>query len=192
MPLALSLCLRASKDSGLSPSFITFASAVGQNEDSLAPVRSANGGRSKHTPFRIVPAFGQLPENGVESSNKQSADVFHEHDSRSYLANDASELIPEPGSVALDDSLAAAGDGDVLTRESANDAIHCSTPRATVEGFNVRPDRSGLQRPLFNPCCQNFAVFDSALDIADRSSIWASDSESGIESGPSGKQADGT
>jgi hypothetical protein len=165
---------------------------VGQDENPFAPVRSATIGRSKHTPFRIVPAFGQLPENDVESSNKESADVFHEDDCRSYLANDASELEPEAGSVALNDSFASAGNADVLAGKSANDAIHASTPRLTVERSNIRPDRRWLQRPLFNPCCQNFAVFDSALDITDRSSAWASNPQSGVKSGSSAKQADGT
>jgi hypothetical protein len=68
-----------------------------ENPDSLSSMRSANGGRSQHSPFRIVPERGQVSEDNVESSTSESWGVFHEDESRSNLANDASHLPPESG-----------------------------------------------------------------------------------------------
>jgi hypothetical protein len=142
--------------------------------------------------LRIIPEVGQVSENSVDSSNKESADVFHEDDSGLYLANDAGILEPKARSVAFDDSCSISGNGDILARESSRDAIHRSTPSCAVEGSNVRPDRRFVQRPFFNPCSQNFCVLNSDLDITDCSSRWASELKSEIESRSSGKQADGT
>jgi hypothetical protein len=62
--------------------------------DSLPPMRSANVGRSQDSPLRIVPERGQFSENDVEASTSESWRVFHERESRSNLANDASHLPP--------------------------------------------------------------------------------------------------
>lgn len=44
-----------------------------------------------------------------------------------------------------------AGAGDVLAREAARDEIHDSTPRATIEGADVVPDRRLIQGLVFHP-----------------------------------------
>jgi len=46
-------------------------------------VGRADIARPKHLPFRIEPEVCQVPENPVDSSNKERADVLHEDDTRS-------------------------------------------------------------------------------------------------------------
>src|SRR6266700_366609 len=94
------------------------AIGVGQQEESFSSVRSADIARSKHIPFRIEPERGQIPENAIEPSVSESCDVFHEDDSGSKRANDASELGPEPRAGTLDAG-AFAGEADVLAGEAA-------------------------------------------------------------------------
>ena len=118
-------------------------------------------------PLRIEPQGGQVSENDVESSNKERADVFHEHEAGSNLANEASVLSPEPGLLAVEDPLAPAGVADVLTRESASDVIHDATPRAAVEGRNVTPDRRRIQPPLFHARDQDRGGIGFPLDETD-------------------------
>jgi hypothetical protein len=87
---------------------------VGEEEEAFAELRGSHGGSAEHTPLRIVPEFGQRSENDIHSSNKQGADIFHEHVSRSYFANDALELEPEPAAVPVPDAFALSGIADVL------------------------------------------------------------------------------
>src|SRR4051812_18984912 len=88
------------------------------NEEPVTDVRGTNGSRRNAIPFRVIPARGQVPENSVEPPNKESCDVFHEDEARSYRANEPSELCPQAGSVPVDsDSLSRIG--NVLTREPA-------------------------------------------------------------------------
>jgi hypothetical protein len=105
---------------------------VGQDEDALALMRSSGIVRSHTTPLRIEPHRGQVTEDDIESPNSERCDVFHEDELRSHLANDASEVSPEAGPVSFD-SFPLAGVADVLTGESASDAIHEATPRAAIE-----------------------------------------------------------
>jgi hypothetical protein len=73
-------------------------------------------------PLRVVPERDQVSENSSHSPVKQSCDVLHDDVSRSYLANNSSELSPQSGSLAVE-SGSGSGDGDVLTREAAADEV---------------------------------------------------------------------
>jgi hypothetical protein len=73
-------------------------------------------------PFRVIPDRGQVSEYGVESSSKQSCDVFDDHILRSNLANESCEVTPKTGPRACNSSTLAGG-ADVLTGESAADKI---------------------------------------------------------------------
>lgn len=55
---------------------------------------SAGMVRSEHSPFRIVPQRGQVPENNVKSPRSEYWAVLHEHVARSYLANDPRHVFP--------------------------------------------------------------------------------------------------
>src|SRR5262245_48437874 len=88
-------------------------------------MRRTNIGRAYKRPFRVVPSSGQAPENGLDASNKQPADVLHNDDARSKLANASVEFKPEPGAIPVQTSTLA-GVGDVLTGESADEDFNSS------------------------------------------------------------------
>lgn len=60
------------------PAFSAQALGVGQDEHPLPPVRRPDSLRRKHSPFRIVPEGGKVPENVRHPSNKQASDILKE------------------------------------------------------------------------------------------------------------------
>ena len=101
----------------------SFATGVGHNEDAIANVRRANGGSGNAIPFRVIPALGQLSENGSEFSgvSQEPCNVLHEDVARSHLANEPSEFRPEPSVICVTESFP--GDADGGTRESSAEEI---------------------------------------------------------------------
>jgi hypothetical protein len=83
---------------------------------------SAHGACGYNRPLRVIPDSGKVSENDVDSSIKESCDIFHEHDPRSKRANEARELSPESGSFSVNSS-AKTSMADVLAWESAADGI---------------------------------------------------------------------
>lgn len=114
--------------------------AEAEDEDALAPLRGADVGRSKATPFRIEPERGQAAENVSESFVAEPWDVLQEHDDGSKVAKMTLDDGPQPSVVGLD--ALRSGETDGLTGEAPKEAIHPAAPWASVEGLEVRPDRS--------------------------------------------------
>lgn len=97
----------------------------GDEPDPLAALRRADVGSGETIPPRIVPERGQISENFSEGTSvadgKQPWDVF-QHDVRgSKLAQNSSELGPEPPLVTL--STARSRCRPRLARESSSDDI---------------------------------------------------------------------
>jgi hypothetical protein len=170
---------------------VAVAVAVGQDEDPLAAVGRTHVARLEAAPLRIEPQRGQVTEDDVESSNKESADVLHEDEVGSHLANDADVLAPETRARALDDAGPLARGADVLAGEASNDEIHAATPRAAVEGAHVRPDRRVIQDPPLHARCQDRGCVGFPLHVADRASD-SSAAESKVDPADAGEEADGT
>jgi hypothetical protein len=57
---------------------------------------------------------------------------------------------PQPASVAVD-SDSVPTDCDVLAREAASDDIHQATPRLSIEGSHIVPDREWFEAPIVLP-----------------------------------------
>ena len=95
---------------------------------------------AQHTPSRIIPHLGQVAENTSKPARSEDWGVFHEDVVRSNLANDSRLFFPESASRPFDSFSGAVCGTDVLTRESARNDIHQSTPGLTVEGSHVVPD----------------------------------------------------
>jgi hypothetical protein len=103
-------------------------------------------------PLRIVPERGKAPEYGIEPSKSESADVFHDCESRSKLANKAGILVPEAGSLTRQPS-AFTSDGNILAGEAPGDD--------PVPGGEIcAPDRSDVS--------ERFGVGESLLIDSDR------------------------
>jgi len=89
------------------------------DKNSVTKMSGTNGRRRYRIPFRIVPAFGKLSENGIHPPppNKQRCHVFQEDVFWSYHANEPHEVEEQPASLTPD-SFAPSGAADVLAWEA--------------------------------------------------------------------------
>ena len=118
---------------------------VGQDPYSVSLVGSAGMVRSEHSPFRIVPHRGQVPENNVKSPRSEYWTVLHEHVSGSYLANDPRHVFPHPGSLP-GDACAFPGCANVLAWEAPRYHVNKAAPWLSVKGLNVIPNRERREK----------------------------------------------
>ena len=116
-----------------------------ENEDPLPAVRRSDSGRAEQTPLRIEPEVVQVCEDSDKSSSNKPRHVLQEDDPRSRLANEPGALEPEAGARSLSEPRSLSGKRDVLAGEPRSEAIHRAAPRPSVEGGEVRPDRSLLE-----------------------------------------------
>ena len=107
---------------------------MGHDPDAVPPVGCAKGGSGNTVPLRVIPDLSEPPENRVQSSSAKGWDVFDEAPARPRLGDDAVELEPEAGPVAIEAG-AAPGDGDVLAGEPAGNDINA--PKARVIASEV-------------------------------------------------------
>jgi len=113
-----------------------------------------DGVRSQHSPFRIEPHRGQVSKHGSESSKSEHWGVFHEHETGSYLANNPCHFPPQAGALAVDACALACG-ADVLAWESARNNVNSASPRSSVKGSNVIPDRERRKNSIVLSLEQN-------------------------------------
>ena len=111
-----------------------------KDPDPISFVWSADVSRAQHSPLRIEPHLGQVSEYTSEPPRSESWGVLHERVSRSNLANDSSELHPEPASLSVK-TFAFTGDGDVLARKSSRNHVNTASPLVSVKGTHIGPDR---------------------------------------------------
>jgi hypothetical protein len=103
--------------------------------------------RSQHTPFRIEPHLGQVPENSSKPSNSEERGVFHPDPLGSNLANDPGKLAPKPGMLSIDPG-SLAGAADVRAGKPARNDVNNSSPRSSVKMAHVRPNRERLEESI--------------------------------------------
>lgn len=188
-PFAFTAALRARNVSGCSPSFETKASGVGQEEQSFPLMGSSNVGRLEHTPLDIRPQGGKPLEDFLEAKAEVSKDVLAEQVSGSALAVDPQDFGPEVPGVSFSESLP--GRAERLARVSANDEIHAATPRSSVEGSQVTPDRSLSQPPFLHRCDQTRGRECFPFDVTDRASR-SKALESKVDPADAGAETEGT
>jgi hypothetical protein len=122
---------------------------VGQEEDSGALVRGADITRSNDGPRAAIASDLEVLTDGGKSPSC-SGDVLPEEERCLALDGDPGVLEEEPGAAAVEPN-ALPGDAEILARCAASDEIHEATPRASVEGAHVVPDRSLCQLRFFHP-----------------------------------------
>jgi hypothetical protein len=110
--------------------------------------------------------LGQVSEYSSETPRNERWGVFHEHESRFHLANDASVLSPEAGALATDPG-ALSGAANVLTRKSAGDDVDVPAPGAPVEGAHVVPHGEPRQGSVALSGEQHPPAVGINLDSAD-------------------------
>lgn len=129
-------------------------------------MRGANVPRSQHIPSRIKPERGQVTEDDSEPARSEHWGVLHEDVTGSNLANDASELAPEAGSLALDAG-AAPRARDVLAGEPAADDVDEPAPGQPVEGADVVPDGERVEHAVALALSEHALAVGVEFDGAD-------------------------
>lgn len=137
-------------------------------------------------------AFGFVHNGGGGRSD--ACDVLQKEVSRTAIFGNSEEVEEKPASLAVQ-PCAAACKGQVLAREAANDAIHCSTPCVSVEGGNVGPDRRVIQGAFGHARRHDAGGESFPLNVTDGASLDAQVSEAGVQSdakhSDAGKALDG-
>ena len=116
------------------------ALGVGNNPDSVAPVRGTNVCCRYNSPVRIKPQRGKVGEDSVEPSNSEHWAVLNECVLGSYFANDSRHVLPQSAALAVDSGAPACA-ADVLARKAPRYDVNKSAPRGSVKGLNVIPNR---------------------------------------------------
>lgn len=143
--------------------------AVGQDEDPLAAVGSADIGRLDTQPLRIEPEVGQAPKEASKSiPGNKASHVFHEDEAGSHLANDPKELVDEVSVVVSAPLLSGARVR--LARDSAKDEIHQSSIAFAVEPAHVEVNRRCAQGRLLHPLQEDGLGVGFPLNVAHHSS----------------------
>lgn len=122
---------------------------------------------------------------------QMSTDVFEDAEGRLAFREDPSDLgpqVPVVGSAHL-----GAGHAEGLAGVSAHDEIHAATPWSSVEGADVRPDRSRIQGTRRHSRDQIRGSVGFPLHHSDRTGVWASKPSKGVvesklEAGSSGEK----
>jgi hypothetical protein len=164
------------------------ARAVGHDVDASSEMSCSDLGRRKHAPLRIEPELGQVPENSFQASNKEAWDVLQKDPPGLNVANDADNLRPDVAVVALAELLP--GDAKRLTGESRSNEIHDSTPRASIEGSEVTPERSRIQGALFHTRRQDRGGIGFPLHVTDDAGGRLGESNAEFESSDAGAEGE--
>jgi hypothetical protein len=156
------------------------ALGVGQEEDPSSFVRGANVTRTNDGPSASVASlFEVLADAGNNPSC--SGDVLPAEEWGLALDGD-------PGALSVE-ACPLPGEGEILARRSASDEIHQSTPRASVEGAHVVPERSWRHGLLFHPGHEDGRSEGVPLDVHHRLHSEGG-GEAEIEPSDSGADAD--
>lgn len=170
---------------------LTIAVGVGsEHEESVTEVRGADGCRRNAVPLDTPPARGQVPKYASERPRKVTWYVLQEHELGSHFANDAPDLMPEPALVV--DAEAQSSDGLGLAWISRSDEIHAATPRSTIEGGEVVPDRSRIQGRVLHPGHEDGRAEGLPLNSAHKSMVCSGESDAEVESADAGAESEGT
>lgn len=163
-----------------------------ETEHPLAPVRRANvAGGTEHRRLQSVAHSDQrLSESPNPPKSNEIWDILDEDQGRLALADDARQVADEVSRVVSGGASSSARIG--LTGDSASDEIHNSTPRASVEGGNVRPDRRRSHGSRFHRRDQVCGGECFPLHVAHGASRLAGEVQPSLESGVSGADAEGT
>jgi len=127
-------------------------------------VRGTNLSRSEHTPLRIEPVGIEVGEYVRESFTNVPSDVLEEGHRCPCFSEDPSDFRPEVSGVVGSEALPRAAEG--LAGVTGSEDIHAATPRATVEGSEVVPNRRSLQGRFFHPRHEGFRGSCFPLDVA--------------------------
>ncbi|GAA0774784.1 hypothetical protein GCM10009077_11070 [Roseibium denhamense] len=96
-----------------------------------------------------------------------SFDIFEEAPLRIDFFNNAPDVRPQVAGIVFAFSLS--GKGEWLAGISASDEMNLSTPRSTVEGGNIVPQRRWIQGLVFHPRHEGACSEGFPLDVTNSS-----------------------
>ena len=137
-----------------------------------------------------LPEVGKVGEDERQPCPNKSGDVLQEDESRSHVTDEPSDGRPEPPVIVSSTLLPCGREG--LAGEPGSDEIHAATPRCTVEGGEVRPDRSAIQVRLFHPGHESGRCEGVPLNVSHGSGGDSGESEGELESSVTGAEMQGT
>lgn len=167
--------------------------AVGQDEQPLAPVRSADFLRRNESRRNAVAQAVKLADDLTCSQPQMAGDVLKEDMLGLTLSNDAGDVRPQVARVCSAKPLA--GDGEGLARVARSEPIHDSTPRAAVEGSQIAPHRERSHEALRHRVRQDRHGEGFPLNAADDASAWKNELDGSVKaaaSGAEGQDVEGT
>jgi hypothetical protein len=167
------------------------ARALGHDEQSLAPHGVSGFGRAEYSCRNDVAQSLQCRDEGRKLSIGVPRDVLAEHKIRPALGGDAADFGGEealsigPGSLA--------GDAVVLTGIARSEDMNEATPRSSVEGEQVGPDRSRTKPPRIHRRDQACGGCGFPLHVTDAAASLSPgvEGEQDSELEPSGAGAEG-
>lgn len=166
------------------------AVTVGQDEQPLATVRSADFLRCEQTRRNSVAQSFQVANDILEAKRYVAGDVLEEAERRRDFFDDASHIGPEMAGIIR--ALATSGQAEGLAGVAASDEIHDSTPRAAIEGLEVVPDRSAIQGRFAHPRHEDGRAEGFPLDVTNSPGGRDGKLDSEVKSADSGAEREGT
>jgi hypothetical protein len=159
---------------------------VGQQEESLPVVASADFSRAEHARSNPVAQAFKASGDLVESHMKVSDDVLAKDPLRVDLGDDPRDVRPEVPGVGLAEPFAR--EAERLARVAGSEDIHTAAPRSAVEGAHVRPDRSIIQGLVRHPGHESGRSMCVPLDEANSPVSGFGDGESQLQAARSGAE----
>jgi hypothetical protein len=139
--------------------------ALGHDEQSLAPHGVAGLGRAEYSRRNAVAQSLQWRDEGLELSVRVPRDVLADDKIRPALLGDPDDLGGEESLSGGAEALS--GDAVVLAGVSRSEDMNEATPRSSVEGSHVGPDRSWMKPPRFHARDQACGCRGFPLHVAD-------------------------
>lgn len=122
-------------------------------------------GRAKYSAFNAVAHSLQCWDESGELPVGVPRDVLAPETERPALIDDAENLIDEEPIVEYPKTLS--GDAVSLAGITGSDAMNSATPRSSVEGGKVRPDRRRIQVSRFHATNQRRSCCGFPLHVSD-------------------------
>jgi hypothetical protein len=119
---------------------------------------------------------------------KVADDVLAKDPLGAELADDPGDVWPQVPGVSFPEALSC--ETERLARVACSEDIHAATPRASVEGAHVRPDRRIIQGLVFHPGHESGRSMCVPLDEANSPVSGFSDVQTEFKPSCSGAEGD--
>jgi len=148
----------------------------------------SSSARAEYSCLNAIAQCFQCWDEGGELAGRVPRHVLAEETERPALGNDAHDLVDEEPFIVRAE--AAPGDTVGLAGIAGSDAMNPSTPRSSVEGGKVRPDRSWSQVTRFHAVDQLRGCRGFPLHVSDATRSGHGKLDAKLEASGSGAKLD--